>query len=184
MWNYFKKQKMILTGEEIKRQVKLGNIHIKPFCEELINPNSYNYRIAPELLEIEEEIIDSKIPYKTKKIWMDQQNGFMLKPHQLYLARTYEEIGSKEFVTILLGRSSVGRLGLFLQITADLGHVGSQHCWTLELKVVQPLIIYPFMKIGQVSFWMNYGPKNKKYSGEYGKYSIPYPSKFYKELNK
>jgi len=177
--NYFK---MILTGEEIKRQVKLGNIHINPFCEKFLNPNSYNYRLGPELLEVEDKIIDPRIPYKTRKIIIDSQKGFMLKPHRLYLGRTYEEIGSKEFVTILIGRSSVGRLGLFLQITADLGHIGCKHCWTLELRVVQPLIVYPYMRIGQVSFWVNYGPKDKKYLGEYGMYSMPYPSKFYKEF--
>ena len=36
---------MILTGPEIKKQVKLGKIHISPFIEENINPNSYNFRL-------------------------------------------------------------------------------------------------------------------------------------------
>ena len=81
----------------------------------------------------------------------------------------------------LIGRSSIGRLGLFLQLSADLGHVGSKHKWTLELVAAKPIIIYPFMKIGQISFWENDGDF-KEYSGEYGKYSIPTESQlnFYK----
>lgn len=174
---------MILTGEEIKRQVRLGNIYINPFSEDLVNPNSYNYRLGQEILEIDEKIIDPKKQYKSRRIILDKNTGFVLQPNKLYLGSTYEEIGSDKFTTILIGRSSVGRLGLFLQITADLGHIGTKHCWTLELKVVQPLRIYPFMKIGQVSFWVNYGCVKEKYRGEYMKYSRPYPSKFYQELN-
>lgn len=174
---------MILTGNQIEKEVGLGRIKIEPFFSKLINPNSYNYRIGPEILMITEDIIDPKKKSKTKKLLMDKKRGFLLKPRKIYLARTYEEIGSDNFTTILSGRSSVGRLGLFLQITADLGHLGAKHCWTLELKVVQPLIIYPYMKIGQVSFWENCGPKNKKYCGEYGTHSKPYSSILYKELD-
>jgi dCTP deaminase len=105
-----------------------------------------------------------------------------LQPKKLYLGSTVEEIGSDHFVTQLIGRSSVGRLGLFLQITASLGHVGSKHCWTLELKVVQPLRIYPNMKIGQVSFWKMDGVDMIDYNGKYQKYSLPHISEFYKEI--
>ena len=110
-------------------------------------------------------------------------NGYVLQPNKLYLANTYEQIGSSKFVTPLIGRSSVGRLGLFLQITAPLGHVGTNHKWTLELNVVQPLKIYPLMKIGQVTFWRTKGRKTLTYCmGEYKKYQTPQISKFYKEL--
>ena len=33
---------MILSGKEIEKQVKNGNISIDPFTNEQINPNSYN----------------------------------------------------------------------------------------------------------------------------------------------
>jgi hypothetical protein len=44
-----------------------------------------------------------------------------------------EELGSRKYAMSLIGRSSIGRLGLFLQVSANLGHTGSSHCWTLEL---------------------------------------------------
>ena len=77
----------------------------------------------------------------------------------------------------------MGRLGLFLQITAPLGHLGTYHNWTLELKVVQPLKVYPLMKIGQVTFWKTKGKTKRRYDdGEYKQYHSAHISKFYKEL--
>lgn len=174
---------MILTGNEIRKQVESGRIHLHPFEEGLINPNSYNYRLGDTLLELEDAVIDpAKEPsYRKRTIGSE---GFVLKPGRLYLASTLEEIGSDYYVTTLIGRSSVGRLGLFLQITADLGHVGAKHAWTLELKVVQPLRVYKGMRIGQVSFWRVSGRQEHRYSDGYSSFSQPKGSKIYKELEK
>lgn len=172
---------MILTSAEIEKQVKKKNIIITPFCNKFLNPNSYNYRLDYELLEFD-SVLDAKKQSKPKKIILTPE-GYVLKPNKLYLANTYETIGSKKFVTQLIGRSSVGRLGLFLQITAPLGHIGTEHNWTLELKVVQPLRVYPLMKIGQVTFWKVKGKTKMTYqNGEYRKYAKAEVSKFYKEF--
>lgn len=172
---------MILSGLKIKEEVKNKKIFIEPFNEEFINPNSYNYRLGDELLEISDEIIDVKKRTKFKRIKLDN-NGYVLKPHRLYLGSTMESIGSSEYVTQLIGRSSIGRLGLFLQVTAPLGHVGCKHNWTLELKAVQPLRVYPGMKIGQVTFWTIDGETFNTYEhGKYNKFKMPQVSMFYKE---
>src|SRR5262245_21208356 len=172
---------MILTGLEIKKQVYLKRIHISPFVEEYINPNGYDYRLHEDLLEIIDYPIDAKNKSEFRRIKIPEQ-GFVLQPGQLYLGSTFEEIGSDYYVTSLSGRSSVGRLGLFLQITADLGHQGAKHCWTLEFKVVQPLIVYPMMKIGQVSFWSVDGSQNHLYKGKYAKYSEAHCSELHGEI--
>ena len=172
---------MILTNLEIIKQVKKRNILIEPFDINLINPNSYNYRLDHELLEFD-GVLDAKKECIPRKIILTE-DGYVLKPNKLYLASTYEKIGSNQFVTQLIGRSSVGRLGLFLQITAPIGHIGTCHKWTLELKVVQPLKVYPLMKIGQVSFWKIKGSKKINYKqGEYKNYQTAQISKFYKEF--
>ena len=59
---------MILSGLKIKEEVLNNKIYIEPFNEELLNPNSYNYRLGEELLEIDEDIIDPKCETKYKKI--------------------------------------------------------------------------------------------------------------------
>lgn len=172
---------MILSGLKIKEEIKKGNISIEPFNENLLNPNSYNYRLGNELLEITESIINPKTKTNYKKIKLTKK-GYLLKPNHLYLGSTIEKIGSNKYVTQLIGRSSTGRLGLFLQVTAPLGHVGCNHCWTLELKVVQPLQIYPGMRIGQVTFWRLLGDKTITYdTGKYNHYTKPHISMYYEK---
>ncbi|SET64624.1 dCTP deaminase [[Clostridium] polysaccharolyticum] len=174
---------MILTGNEIIREVENRRICISPFLKENVNPNSYNYRLDEAILEFEPDLIDAKRKPKYKKIKLTEK-GYCLQPGKLYLGNTVEKIGSDNYVTQLIGRSSVGRLGLFLQITASLGHVGSKHKWTLELTCIQPIIVYPYMKIGQVSFWSMQGSKEIAYIGKYQGYNEPHISEFYHELDK
>lgn len=174
---------MILTGSEIIKQVRRGRIIIDPFDDNLVNPNSYNYRLGDTLKIINDPIIDSKkdSSFGTIKISKD---GYTLVPGVLYLGHTFETIGSDKYVTSLIGRSSVGRLGMFLQITADLGQLGSAHKWTLEIRVTQPLRVYPGVRIGQVSFWQPYGTKDRLYKAGYTEYNLPHGSEINKYFGK
>ena len=95
----------------------------------------------------------------------------------MYLGHTQEILGSNKYASWLIGRSSLGRLGLFLQISANLGHTGSAHSWTLEIVCIIPIKIYPRMKIGQISFWENYGEANN-YQGNYAQFNVPQISIF------
>jgi dCTP deaminase len=172
---------MILTGSEIEKQVSSGKIQISPFSKKNINPNSYNFRLSPSLLEITDPLIDPLVKSHSLEIEIPEE-GFLLLPGHLYLGCTLEEMGSSEYVPTLMGRSSIGRLGLFLQITADLGQLGTYHSWTLELKVVQPLLVYPRMVIGQVCFWKVEGNRDSLYSGKYHRDLKPRCSELYREL--
>jgi dCTP deaminase len=173
--------RMILTFYEILKNIKNGNIHITPFDEALLNPNSYDYRIDYKLLEIADLPVDPKKKTSYHEIDFTDE-GYILSPNKTYLANTFEEIGSDVFVPSLIGKTSLGRLGLFLQITADLGNLGAKHKWTLELKAVQPLKIYPMMRIGQISFWKTFGDNSMQYVGKYDKFSIAKSSEIYKEF--
>lgn len=173
---------MILTGNEIKKQVKAKRIVIKPFSEDSVNPNSYNYHLGSVIFKLTDKVIDPKHKPEYETINLTDK-GYILEPNTLYLASTVEQIGSDHYVTSLIGRSSVGRLGLFLQVTADLGNLGAKHHWTLELKVVQPLRVYPGMKIGQVSFWIANGDTKMQYEGKYHNHTKPHRSKMYEEFN-
>lgn len=171
---------MILTGPEIQKQVKEGTITIDPFYEDSVNPNSYNYHLFPNLLVIEKSL-DSKRKTEYKEVVIPE-GGFVLEPHKLYLGLTKEIIGSTKYVTSLIGRSSIGRLGLFMQITADLGQLGNSHKWTLEMHVVKRLKVYPNMRIGQISFWEPFGENDYEYIDLYNMSNDPIVSKIYKEF--
>lgn len=145
---------MILVGRQILLEQGNGNITITPFSEDQINPNSYNYRLG-RYLKVSED--------NGEKFWFhtidlcDYINGYTVTPGQIYLGSTYESIGSNKYAMSLIGRSSIGRYGMFLQISANLGHTGSSHHWTLEIVPTHPIILYYRMIIGQVSFWTNDG---------------------------
>ena len=83
----------------------------------------------------------------------------------------------------MIGRNTMAKLGMFLQITADLGQLGEAHKWTLEIKVVQRLRIYPNMEIGQVTFWQPKGSVNQNVEF-YATQNEPYPSQLYNEKTK
>lgn len=160
---------MILSGDSIQKAVGLGDIAISPFDERNVNPNSYNYRLNKQLFtccEITNNLIGITIP----------DSGLILKPKRIYLGSTYELIGSRKYAMTLLGRSSVGRLGLFLNVSADLGHVGSESKWTLELTSIQPIKVYPYMVIGQIAFWSTTGFVSY-YEGRYHRDLCPTPNK-------
>ena len=83
-------------------------------------------------------------------------------------------------MTSLIGRSSIGRLGLFVQLSANLGHRGVLHRWTLELLPAMDIYVYPGQVIGQVSFWTAVG-EVLPYDGWYGRHDLPMPSKLHRE---
>ncbi|MEU2678511.1 deoxycytidine deaminase [Streptomyces sp. NPDC007107] len=163
---------MILTGHQIEAAVGAAEIVIRPFDPSRMNPNSYNYTLGSQL-RFAKGVLDARREVTWHSATIGNE-GYVLVPGQLYLASTAEVIGSDTYVTSLIGRSSLGRLGLFVQVTADLGHQGAVHCWTLELTVVQPLRVVPGMPLGQVSFWSTAGSASS-YSGMYGQTSSPMP---------
>jgi len=162
---------MILTGSKIKEEIKNGNIIIEPFSIDQVNPNSYNYRLG-STLKVFEKFDGEKAIFKEIKI---PKAGYILEPKKTYLGHTKEVIGSHKYAMSLIGRSSMGRYGLFLQTSANLGHTTSRHKWTLEIVAAQPIKIYPGMIIGQVSFWKNFGTI-QKYNGKYGYLNYPQES--------
>ncbi|MCB1190808.1 MAG: dCTP deaminase [Leptospiraceae bacterium] len=171
---------MILTGQEILK--KLGNeIKIEPFERKLLNPNSYNLRLQNELLVYTNFPLDMKKPNETKKIVIPE-SGYELQPGILYLGRTYEFTETHNFVPMLEGRSSIGRLGMYVHVTAGFGDVGFCGYWTLEISVIHPLIIYPFVPICQIFYHLPQGEIWEYTSGKYQNNRDIQPSFLYKEF--
>ncbi len=141
---------MILSGKEIKRRLN-NDIFIEPYNDHQLNPNSYNLRLHNELMIYEDAILDMKKQHVTKKIIIPD-DGLVLEPGVLYLGRTVERTKTTECVPMLEGRSSVGRLGLFIHVTAGFGDVGFNGFWTLEITCIQPIRIYPNVEICQIFY--------------------------------
>lgn len=171
---------MILTGPEITQAAADGRLRIRPFTADQVNPNSYNVSLGNRLITYTGDIIDAHQPNPTREFTIGSE-GFTLEPDELYLGHTLEEVGSDTFVPLLFGRSSVGRLGLFVEITAPIGDIGFHGQWTLMLSPIRRLHVYPGMKIGQIMFFVSTGEIDL-YRGKYQTANGPQPSRYWHDL--
>lgn len=156
---------MILSGKEIASRID-SDIIIKPFSADRINPNSYNLSLHDELVVYDEKILDMKRDNPYQQITIPEE-GLVLDPNRLYLGRTVEYTETNSLVPMLEGRSSVGRLGLFVHVTAGFGDVGFKGYWTLEIFCVQPIRIYSGVEICQIYYHTLEGQYEKYSSGKY-----------------
>ena len=171
---------MILTGKEIQARLG-GDIIIDPFDESQLNPNSYNLCLHNELLVYEEIVLDMRRPNRFRRYTIPN-DGFVLQPNQLYLGRTMERTETHNLVPMLEGRSSVGRLGLFVHVTAGFGDVGFCGYWTLEMFAVQPVRVYPGVPICQMFYHSIVGDVTEYASEKYQNNHDIQPSLLFKEL--
>jgi dCTP deaminase len=173
---------MILSGREIMRHIG-KEIIIEPFDKSRINPNSYNLSLADELLVYDNAVLDMKQPNPTRRIIIPEE-GLLLDPNKLYLGRTNEFTKTDKYVPMLEGRSSTGRLGLFIHVTAGFGDVGFAGYWTLEIFCVQPVKIYPNVEICQIYYHDIQGDYDLYKSGKYQNNTGIQPSLMYKDFEK
>lgn len=172
---------MILTGPKIKQEVERGAITIAPFDDSQTNPNSYDLRLGDKLVVYKEHTLDTKHANEAETITIPPE-GIVLQPDTLYLGHSVETVGSDLYVPIIRGKSSTGRMGLFVHITADLIDIGSKGKFTFMLHTVQPLRVYPNMRIGQVTFWTTMG-EVVLYSGKYQGSEGPMPSQVHRDFD-
>jgi len=171
---------MILSGKEIQKRLN-NDIFIEPFNPEQLNPNSYNLRLHNKLLVYNKNELDMKTKNKAHEITIPEE-GLLLEPNKLYLGRTIEHTRTDKYVPMLEGRSSVGRLGLFIHVTAGFGDVGFSGFWTLEIFCVQPIRIYPGVEICQIYYHNILGEYEKYQSGKYQNNTDIQPSMLYKDF--
>lgn len=171
---------MILSGSEIQRRIG-DDIEIDPFNEANLNPNSYNLSLHNELMVYEEVVLDMAKANRVRRIEIPEQ-GLVLSPNQLYLGRTAERTVTHNLVPQIEGRSSVGRLGLFVHVTAGFGDVGFAGYWTLEIFAVQPIRIYPNTPICQI-FYHEITGAIEEYSSKYQHNNDIQPSLLFEELD-
>lgn len=172
---------MILSGHQIREQLGT-NIVIDPFVEANLNPNSYNLTLHNELMTYEEVLLDMAKPNRVRRLIIPPE-GLKLSPNQLYLGRTAEMTETHNLVPMIEGRSSIGRLGLFVHVTAGFGDVGFCGYWTLEMFAVQSVRIYPGVPICQIFYHEIKGPITEYASDKYQHNQDIQPSLLFKELN-
>lgn len=170
---------MILSGNAIRERLG-SDIIIDPFDDAQLNPNSYNLTLHNELMVYEELMLDMAKANRVRRIDIPSE-GLVLSPNQLYLARTAERTVTHNLVPQIEGRSSVGRLGLFVHVTAGFGDVGFSGYWTLEMFAVHPVRIYAGVPICQI-FYHEITGSYQEYASKYQHNRDIQPSLMFKEL--
>ena len=107
---------MILSDGEIRDYLATGELVIEPIEQAQIQPASVDVRLGNTFCVAKDSPtgiirLDDKIEYQTFT-----QDKYILLPGQFVLATTMERISLPKFLTIFVeGKSSLGRLGLFIQ---------------------------------------------------------------------
>ena len=156
---------MILSGPEIVAAHARGEIVIDPFDAESVNPNSYNFRLGPRILEYVEDVLDPSRNNNCIEYEIPPE-GLVLQPGRLYLAHTIERLGGEFYAPTFAARSSVARLGVFINLSSSLGDIGFIGQWTLQLYTAHRVRVFTGMAIGQMMWWQVTG-NTRLYRGKY-----------------
>jgi len=161
---------MILSDKRILAEMEAGNILIEPFRPECLGTNSYDVHLSKYIAVYTDDILDAKAHNQVQHLEIPEE-GYVLKPGELYLGATEEYTETLAHVPFLEGKSSIGRLGIDIHATAGKGDVGFCNYWTLEISCIKPVRVYAGMPVGQLIYFMVEGDiqnlYNKKVSAKY-----------------
>lgn len=183
---------MILSDQDIRKQIESGRVVVEPFDENMVQPSSIDIRVDSLFRVFHNSrypVIDVRKPMEdlTELVEVSEEEPFILHPGEFVLGSTLEKVTlPDDIVGRIEGKSSLGRLGLLIHSTAGFVDAGWSGHLTLELSNVAnlPITIYPGMKIGQLCLFEMTSPAERPY-GERGRYRDqrgPTPSKFYEDF--
>jgi dCTP deaminase len=158
----------VLSDREILDYVENGYIGVSPFYRENIGPASLDLVLANRFLVPHARVGSIRMdePIEYDEVVTDR---FTLNPGDFVLAASVERIRFPARIAgCLAGRSSIGRLGLFVENAAwfDPGFDGNA---TLELSNANryPIVLDAGRRICQMVFWSLAYPAENPYSGKY-----------------
>ncbi|EST30642.1 dCTP deaminase [Streptomyces roseochromogenus] len=141
---------MILTGPGIAAAIQASEITIDPYDPTRLSPNAYDWRLGDTLRVCDGDLdAAAPTPFAEQSI---PATGLTLRPGPLYLGVTLERTGSETYAQILNGDRTIGALGIWVHVSAPLGHQGHAIRWTLEIRVARPVRVYPQMTFGKLVF--------------------------------
>jgi dCTP deaminase len=164
----------MLVDFEIRKAVQDGWIDVSPFDEEMLQPTSLDVRLGREYRRFRDDVhtVDTRDVgqyqdtvthyYGRTPSWRAHTtghaiplNGLALRPGDFILASTVETLSlSPSMAARVEGKSSLGRLGVLVHVTAGFIDPGFSGQITLEIANVSPatVMIYAGMPIAQLTF--------------------------------
>jgi len=171
----------VLSGKAIKQAIEEGSIRIEPLDLKQLNPVSYDLTLGDEVLVYEgvnyihdvqigasypkdgaqiqpwrelnprKNFLDSKKANPTRAFKIGPE-GWLVQPGVGYLMHTRERIWTDRFEPIIDGKSSLGRLFVWVHITAGYGEPGFDGQYTLEVVATHPVRLYAGQRVCQMRF--------------------------------
>lgn len=159
----------ILSDRGIKAALQGAYIGIDPYDEALLQPASYDLRLDNIFKVMSDGVTDPRQEKEYHTRVVSDTEPFRLHGLQFCLASTIEVVRfSDAVVGRLEGKSSLGRLGLTAHVTAGFFDPGFEGHATLELfnASMSPILLWPGMKICQMSFHRLTSPSERPYGHE------------------
>lgn len=153
----------ILSDKTIKEYLEEGKIVIDPLKDEQqIQPSSVDMRLGDEFKVfkvIRKPYIDPKdeedIAEYMESSTVPEGGAFIIHPNEFALATTQEYVKvPDDLVARVEGRSSMGRLGVTMHVTAGYVDPGFEGRITLEISNIgaMPVALYPGQRVCQLVF--------------------------------
>ncbi|WP_400217339.1 dCTP deaminase [Methanobrevibacter smithii] len=153
----------ILSDKTIKEYLEEGKIVIDPLNDEQqIQPSSVDMRLGDEFKVfkvIRKPYIDPKdeedIAEYMESSTVPEGEAFIIHPNEFALATTQEYVKvPDDLVARVEGRSSMGRLGVTMHVTAGYVDPGFEGRITLEISNIgaMPVALYPGQRVCQLVF--------------------------------
>lgn len=150
-----------------------GTDLIEPFRPERVQPASYDLALGDEFIvfdEHEDTVIDLADVQDNAARKVKKPDKFVLHPGEFVLGVTEEIVRiPSDLVARLEGKSSIGRIGLLIHVTAGFVDPGWDGRLTLEIYNVRrkPIILRPGKPFCQISFQRMETAAEKPYTGRY-----------------
>lgn len=153
----------ILSDKTIKEYLEEGKIVIDPLKDEQqIQPSSVDMRLGDEFKVfkvIRKPYIDPKdeedIAEYMESSTVPEGEAFIIHPNEFALATTQEYVKvPDDLVARVEGRSSMGRIGVTMHVTAGYVDPGFEGRITLEISNIgaMPVALYPGQRVCQLVF--------------------------------
>lgn len=147
----------ILSDKDIKKLIKEDKLIISYVNDRDIQPASVDLHLGCALINLDGEIFNLK------------EDDYLLQPNEFILGSTREYVKiPNDLVAQVDGKSSIGRLGVLIHVTAGFIDSGFEGNITLEIKNIsnKPFLLSNDMSICQIIFFTLSSPCLRSYGDE------------------
>lgn len=160
---------MVLSDFTLKQMLKSGELVVEPLTPEQIQPASIDLRLGRHFLKVDENCVESIAMNEKIRYIEIERDEIVIPPHSFLLATTMEYIKlPKDITAFVEGRSSIGRMGLFIQ-NAGWVDAGFEGEITLELFNANrlPIKLVAGRRVCQLVFARMDREAENPYNGKY-----------------